>query len=133
MSVSATGVPVFAFEGAATARAVGDARRGLRDFLRLHAVDEVLSDRVLLAVTEAAGNVVRHAYPGRHRGVLHAVADIDRGVDVQVVVGDHGGGFRTDSAAGAGFGLQIIAEVSDDLAVRETASGGIEVWMRFVV
>jgi anti-sigma regulatory factor (Ser/Thr protein kinase) len=127
-----TVVPVFALEIPATPRAVGETRRGVGAFLREHDVDESLVERVLAAVSEAAGNVVRHAYPSRS-GVVNTVADIDRDDDVQVVVADSGGGFRAGTSAGEGLGLQIIASVADDLTVRETASGGIEVWMRFVL
>jgi anti-sigma regulatory factor (Ser/Thr protein kinase) len=90
-------------------------------------------DRIALAVTEAAANVVVHAYAASERGWLRYVADLEEG-DLQVIVSDDGGGIRAErSSDGLGLGLRLIAELTDDFAVNARDPQGLEVWMRFVV
>ena len=80
-----------------------------------------------LAVTEACGNAVRHAYPSGPLGEieLDLVAGADR---LELVVEDHGAGIelpvveREPSEAG-GMGLAIIRAVVDELEVRPGADG----------
>jgi serine/threonine-protein kinase RsbW len=86
-----------------------------------------------LAVTEACGNAVRHAYPSGPLGEieLDLVAGADR---LELVVEDHGAGIelpvveREPSEAG-GMGLAIIRAVVDELEVGPGAGGGTVVHM----
>jgi serine/threonine-protein kinase RsbW len=100
----------------------GIARQALLD-------DEVLAD-LKLAVTEACGNVVRHAYPDGDPGevaVSYVVSD-DR---IVMVVEDHGAGFDAVEAArvpvagpvDAGMGLAIIKTIADELDIGTGADG----------
>ncbi len=91
----------------------------------------MLSD-LALAVTEAATNVVLHAYRDRDEpGAV--IIDAERFSDhVCISVRDEGTGLapRVDSP-GLGLGLGLIAQVADSADVRAPESGGTEVVMRF--
>src|SRR4051812_36943455 len=93
--------------------------------------DELRGD-VLLAVAEAANNVLQHAY--RHRttpGTLTVAATAGDGA-IRVVVSDDGSGLapRGDSP-GAGLGLPLMAQLSDDLSVERQPGGGTTVELVF--
>ncbi len=85
---------------------------------------------VCLAASEAATNVVVHAYGG-HPGKLHvtAAAVLD---EFWILIGDDGCGIhaRADSP-GLGLGLMLISQETDDFTILKRASGGTEVRMRF--
>jgi serine/threonine-protein kinase RsbW len=86
-----------------------------------------------LAVTEACGNAVRHAYPSGRLGEIEL--DLVPGADrLELVVEDHGAGIelpvaeREPSEVG-GMGLAIIRAVVDELEVGPGATGGTVVHM----
>jgi serine/threonine-protein kinase RsbW len=122
----------------AVAQSVGEARHDVRDYLRARGTGGGLAERVALAVTEAATNVVLHAYvghdaPGEFR-VLAEVVDEATGCDLRVTVADDGRGMmpRFDSP-GAGMGLPIIGQTSDHYEARTSLTGGTELCMRFLL
>ena len=92
--------------------------------------DEVLAD-LKLAVTEACGNSVRHAYSGGEGSVRVAfVFDDDR---LEMIVEDQGAGIGVplaeepalegDQALEGGMGMAIINAIVDELEVRDGADG----------
>jgi serine/threonine-protein kinase RsbW len=83
--------------------------------------EETLSD-LKLAVTEAASNVVRHAYAETGGTVT---ARFELGADfVAVAVEDGGAGFELEHVpAPEGLGLSIIRALTEDLAVARGANG----------
>ncbi len=98
------------------------ARLALTGLARLAPADEEAVADLRLAVTEAAANVCRHAYPdgdGNVRVELRLTPD-DR---VEVTVEDDGPGFdehavsdwQPDALADRGMGLAIIRAVADDV------------------
>jgi serine/threonine-protein kinase RsbW len=96
--------------------------------------DELLAD-LKLAVTEACGNSVRHAYPGGDGDVTVAYAL--EGETLEMVVEDRGIGVATaHEPAGraeldGGMGMSIIRTIVDDVAVEPGAGGrGTVVRMR---
>jgi len=125
-------VPVITLDTEAVARSVGDARRRLVAFAAERGAHRELQARIALAVSEAATNVVMHAYPDAGPRPLHVVADFEDG-DLEVVVADQGEGLRTGRSPGLGAGLGIIAETCDEFVVREREPAGVELWMRFYV
>jgi anti-sigma regulatory factor (Ser/Thr protein kinase) len=125
-------VPVVSLDAEAVARSVGVARRRLIAFASEVGADRELQARVALAVSEAAGNVVMHAYPDAGLRPLHVAADFEDG-DLEVVVADEGEGLRRRRSPGLGAGLGIIAETCDEFVVREREPAGVELWMRFHV
>lgn len=85
--------------------------------------EEILAD-LKLAVTEACGNVVRHAYGGEE-GTVRLTIDA-RPKTITVTVEDDGVGLVLDGPAGAiaedgalesGMGLAIIEAIADELVV----------------
>jgi serine/threonine-protein kinase RsbW len=111
---------------------------GLADDL---GVDTAQGADMKIAVTEACTNVVVHAYPGGYGPVETEMTLLAQGLVVSVR--DRGTDFKpsmplapnpaTQSGDSAlGFGLSLIAELSDEFAIRAGASG-TEVQMLFAV
>jgi serine/threonine-protein kinase RsbW/stage II sporulation protein AB (anti-sigma F factor) len=107
----------------AAAANVGQIRRELADVLRCLNVGSGRLDDIALVVTEAATNVVLHAYVDRVRGPLYAAAALC-GRTLTVTVADCGRGSspRTDSP-GLGFGMPLMAGLTDRLQVTPNPSG----------
>jgi serine/threonine-protein kinase RsbW/stage II sporulation protein AB (anti-sigma F factor) len=111
---------------------VRDARRQIAEVARVAGIPEQALDAVRLAVSEAVTNAVLHGYRGGGRGEV--TVTVEAGDDrLDVRVRDHGCGMSPHvGGRGAGFGLPLIAEISDGLAVRPNADGnGTEVHMTF--
>jgi serine/threonine-protein kinase RsbW len=97
--------------------------------------EEALAD-LKLAVTEACGNAVRHAYPVEglgEPGTVRVVYEV--GADaIEITVEDEGTGVELEELpddplsgedpAESGMGLAIIRAVMDELVVRERPDGG---------
>jgi stage II sporulation protein AB (anti-sigma F factor) len=87
-------------------------------------------EAVRLASSEAFTNAVLHAY-GDQPGRIDVTAAIVAG-EIWVLIADDGHGMQPRSdRPGLGFGLGLIAQLADDLAIVPRASGGTEVRMRF--
>ena len=89
--------------------------------------DELLAD-LKLAVTEACGNAVRHAYPDTEGEMLVSFA-LD-GQQLVVTVEDQGVGLDTDGVVEevsrpleSGMGMSIIRAIVDELDVSPGADG----------
>ena len=89
--------------------------------------DEMLAD-LKLAVTEACGNAVRHAYENERGavGVLFAVKD----GRMEMIVEDQGGGIAEPSPSEpptapleGGMGMSIIRAIVDELDIHAGADG----------
>jgi stage II sporulation protein AB (anti-sigma F factor) len=118
---------------AAEPGSVSMARRTILGFAREHGVRRADLDRIALAVSEAAANVVLHAYASHERGALHYTADLGD-EDLQVIIADDGHGIRPGhDVGGLGVGLRLIAETTSDFAITARDPRGLEVWMRFVL
>lgn len=93
-----------------------------------------LSEAVLTAVSEAANNVVVHAYDGSV-GPLEVAVSVQDGLEVSVR--DWGAGFAAEAVASddepSGFGRDVIAAFADDMTVRSTPGAGCEVRLRWSV
>jgi serine/threonine-protein kinase RsbW len=112
--------------------AIAEARHAALAYAREQAVPPDRLDAIALAVSEAATNVVVHAYRDRrHPGTFTLGLDVDDG-SLVVDVRDDGLGMapRHDSP-GLGLGLVIIANVTDDHAFVPTVDGGTWLSMRF--
>jgi serine/threonine-protein kinase RsbW len=99
--------------------------------MRCGAEEHVCTD-LALAVGEACANVVVHAYPPGDIGPLVVHAEI-HGEDIIISVIDQGQGMtpRPDSP-GLGLGLPLIANLSDNLELRDGPDGqGTELVMSF--
>ena len=126
----AGGADSMRFEAVAEPASLARLRQDLSDFLDAARAPEDLRFDVTLAVSEAANNVLQHAFrrrsaPGRLRVVAAA-----GGGEIRVVVSDDGLGLspRPDSP-GAGLGLPVMARLCHDLDVVAGAEGGTTVTM----
>ena len=116
----------------AVASSVATLRHAIARFARTNGFASPDVDRVALAVSEAAANVVLHAYPAGRSGVMSYVADVAAD-DLQVVITDEGRGIRKDhTSEGLGLGLTVIAQMASDFGIYAREPRGLEVWMRFL-
>jgi serine/threonine-protein kinase RsbW len=95
-------------------------------------LDNGALDDIKTAVTEAANNVVLHAYSGQE-GPLEV--EIYAGADsVEVVVRDHGRGLDQQAEESAeGLGMVVITALARSVSYLDTPGGGTEVRMSFAV
>ena len=132
MPSASIAVPFVGFAADAVADSVGVARRRMAAFASEVGAGRPLQARVALAVSEAATNVVIHAYREPAPRPLHVAADFEDG-DLEIVVADEGEGLRPGRSPGLGIGLGTIAQCCDEFIVREGEPTGVELWMRFHV
>jgi len=90
--------------------------------------------RVQLAVSEAATNVVVHAYDdGSEPGPIHFEVAL-AAEELRVSVADTGRGLRPGrESPGLGLGLGIIARLTDSFELLQGENGGLCVLMRFAI
>jgi len=112
------------------------ARLALVGIAREVAMSEAVLADLKLAVTEACGNAVRHAYPAQSDGEPGTVRMVyEVGADtIEITVEDEGSGvafeelpadpLADDDLAESGMGLAIIRAVMDELVVKERPGGG---------
>ena len=104
------------------------ARLALSGVAREAPLDEELLADLKLAVTEACGNAVRHAYPESDGEVC--VSYVVAEDSIVMIVEDQGAGIAPDESPEpkpapleGGMGISIISAVVDDLDVRAGADG----------
>jgi len=106
------------------------ARLALAGIARGVPMSETALADLKLAVTEACGNAIRHAYDA-DRGVVRVVYALEPGA-IEIRVEDDGGGLPGESAvelldfdelAESGMGLAIIRAVVDEFDVQEGSEG----------
>ncbi len=111
----------------ATLTSVGAARRAVRHFATGLDVD---LDDVALAVSEAVGNVVAHAYEDGTRASFELSATA-LPLELSVTVRDHGRGLAAGNGnPGAGYGLTIIRRVAQHVELSDSPAG-VELTMGF--
>jgi anti-sigma regulatory factor (Ser/Thr protein kinase) len=114
---------------AARPEAVPQARRLIRSYVEDHCPNaDAIRENVALAVSEAVGNVVRHAYP-HTPGTLEVTCRI-AGDRLEVVVRDWGAGWRPSSDPGLGLGVPLMRTMAE-LSVSPAPGGGSRVSLRF--
>lgn len=114
----------------AVADSVPRAREEVNEFAESAGATAEQLDAIRLAVSEAATNVVVHAYAGSAGEIrLNACVDED---DLLIEVADEGLGLRPRiNPRGLGVGLALISQVADAFTIATRDSGGTEVQMRF--
>jgi anti-sigma regulatory factor (Ser/Thr protein kinase) len=107
--------------------AVGWMRRELDRVLERMGVGGERRHDVSLVLSEAAANVVVHAYSGTPPGLLYALAVVSGG-DLRLDVFDAGEGMVPRATSpGLGVGLALMARLSDGLEIASNDSGGMQV------
>jgi len=120
----------FSVNQCALPGAVPSIRRAVSRFLDPYDLPASLVADIGLAVSEACGNVVRHAYPNGPGDVRCDARIADD--EVVVVVSDWGCGVKAPSyRPGLGLGLGLMGMLSDSLIV-DGGDGGTQVTLRFV-
>lgn len=109
------------------------ARSRITEFCEEHLLDDEVTARIRLAVTEACTNCVLHAYgDGARPGSTYMLEASGDGDDIVVVVNDCGIGVaRAEATAGFGFGLRLIDDAADGTEVSSRPGYGTRVVMRF--
>jgi serine/threonine-protein kinase RsbW len=110
-------------------RAVRVIREAVRGFAVTHGVRD--TGAVALALTEAATNVVVHAYRDGERGDVRVVACAER-ERLVVVVRDYGCGMRPHhDSPGLGIGLSLIGHLASHFNVEAPDGDGTRIRMHF--
>jgi serine/threonine-protein kinase RsbW len=116
----------------AVADSVPRAREALSTLARAGGATADQIDSIRLAVSEAATNVVVHAYDD-DSGRIQLDAELSAG-ELWVLIADDGLGMRRQiQSPGLGFGLSLISQVCDEFEIAKRSSGGLEVRMRFAL
>jgi serine/threonine-protein kinase RsbW len=121
-----------AYRFRARSHAVREARHAALAFAHQHDIPDEKLDAIALAVSEATTNVILHAYRDRDApGTFTLELDIEAG-SLLIDVRDDGVGMSPrDDSPGMGFGLPLIARVSDAHGFVPTEGGGTRLAMRF--
>jgi anti-sigma regulatory factor (Ser/Thr protein kinase) len=115
----------------ATRDSLGLLRHVVRGFRDAYLIASATMDDIVLAVSEAATNVVAHAY-GSRLGTMTVVARMEDG-RLQVLVRDHGCGIVPPAdTPRAGHGLALMEHVAASLEI-VGSSAGTDVLMAFDV
>jgi serine/threonine-protein kinase RsbW len=110
-------------------RAIRTIRDAVRRFAVTHEVRD--TDAVALALTEAATNVVVHAYRVGERGDVRVVACAEP-ERLVVVVRDYGCGMRPrHDSPGLGIGLSLIGHLASHFNVEAPDGDGTRLRMHF--
>jgi len=111
------------------------ARREVSAFAARHGAAGAKLEQIALAVSEAATNVVVHAYErGARARTIVVDARLERAGELCVTIADGGAGLRTShSSQGLGLGLSIVKRLTDGVELSELPAGGLELRMRFVL
>ena len=102
----------------------------MRWFHELRHGDDAMAASIAVAVSEAVGNVVRHAYPGEGTGRVEVEAQLE---ESKIVVSVSDGGTGMTARAGRkrnGMGLPVIGRLADGVTV-VSDNGGTRLSMRF--
>jgi serine/threonine-protein kinase RsbW/stage II sporulation protein AB (anti-sigma F factor) len=111
---------------------VGQARHAVEAHLRAAGLDGHLLADVIIAVNEAASNVVAHAYRDADLPGEFAL-DLDRdGDELQVTVRDEGcGPLPNPNSEGIGMGIPLMSSLSETFEIKGNPDFGTEVRMTF--
>jgi serine/threonine-protein kinase RsbW len=110
---------------------VGFMRRELDAALERIDVPRLRRHDVALVLTEAAANVVVHAYPSAEPGLLYTLAAVTPdGLELDIY--DRGRGMVPGAQSpGLGVGLALMARLADNLEIAPIDGGGLKVTAMF--
>ena len=116
-----------ALELRADPESVAEARHVAAELARRVGADEA---DVKIAVSEAVGNAVLHAYRGRDRGAIRLSGAVERG-KLRFAISDDGVGMSPNlGSPGLHLGIPLIGKVADDLRI-EADTGGTTISFSF--
>jgi anti-sigma regulatory factor (Ser/Thr protein kinase) len=115
----------------AVPRAVRQVRDAVAAFAARHGAAGEGVDDIRTAVSEAATNVVMHAYDGDCAGRFRVLAVVG-GDQMLVIIDDDGCGLGTPTTnPGLGLGLQVMAQTAEQALFLIREQGGSTVQLRF--
>jgi anti-sigma regulatory factor (Ser/Thr protein kinase) len=115
-----------------TPELISSVRRAIGDYARDIGLGGETLDAVLLAVSEAATNVVVHAYPDGV-GPLQLSASVNGGELCVQIVDDGVGCNAASRSPGLGLGLGLIADACDDFTLVQRRPRGTTATLRFAI
>ncbi len=133
--VRSSGAPdtVIAEEYAAVASSVRQAREDVVAFAKRHGAHGEHVDDIRVAISEAATNVVVHAYDRHCVGAFRILAVIGGG-ELVVIVDDDGCGLSSPTEnPGLGMGLSLMQAAAEQALFLPRESGGSTVQLRFAL
>jgi len=115
----------------AVAESVVEVRNALVGFAAVAGATERTKEAIRLTASEAAANVVEHAYPNAD-GLIDVTAELLDADAIRVVIADDGRGLAFgNKSPGLGLGLIWMAWFSDGMTLASSQTGGLEVALRF--
>jgi anti-sigma regulatory factor (Ser/Thr protein kinase) len=122
----------FAETYPANPESVAALRRAVAAFAERAGASSAAVDAIRLAASEAATNVIVHAYRDTAQaGAIDVMAAL-ASREIWVIVADTGTGLRPRrESPGLGLGLGIIAQLADGVDLAHRSGGGLELRMRF--
>lgn len=122
----------FEREFPAVASSLASIRAAVAEHAGIAGASMRLASCAVQAVHEAAANAVIHAYGGGDEEQVVGVAGTAEDGWLRFSVSDTGRGFRPSrTSPGYGLGLAIIAQLADELEIRDGAAGGMTVLIAF--
>jgi anti-sigma regulatory factor (Ser/Thr protein kinase) len=115
----------------AVPESVSTLRHKAREVAERVGADEQVASDIQLAVSEAATNVVVHAFREADPGTLALAAEAHNGEVVFEVIDDGEGLTPRADSPGLGLGLGLMAHEAHRCEIRSSPTGGTEVVLRF--
>jgi anti-sigma regulatory factor (Ser/Thr protein kinase) len=122
----------FAREFPAVAGSLVTIRGAVDAFARKAGASSRLAACIVQSVHEAAANAIVHGYGGGDPDRTVAVTGKNGDGWLRFTIADGGRGFRPSrTSPGYGLGLAIIAQLADELEIRDGEGGGMIVLVAF--
>ncbi|HET9073731.1 MAG TPA: ATP-binding protein [Solirubrobacteraceae bacterium] len=116
----------------AEAASVRRARETVAELAQAHAAAPDRVDDIRLAVSEAATNVVMHAYQEHESGAHFRLLALVGGAELLVIIDDEGCGLSSPARTpGLGMGLKLMRELAEQALFLTRDHGGSAVQLRF--
>jgi anti-sigma regulatory factor (Ser/Thr protein kinase) len=117
---------------AAVAASLASLRGAVGEYARQAGASARLATCIVQAVHEAAANAVVHGYRGGNDAQAVSIRAANGDGWLRFTVADRGEGFRPSrTSPGYGLGLAIIAQLADELEIRDREGGGLTVLIAF--
>jgi serine/threonine-protein kinase RsbW len=128
------GVLVLSQTYPAVPESVAAVRATVASFAANAGASTAIVDSVKLAVSEAATNVIVHAYRDSSAAGLLYLEATSNADGLHVGVADTGSGLRPrEDNPGLGLGLAIINHLADEVDVQQGRERGVQIVMRFAL
>ncbi len=113
---------------------LGELREFCQGILRPHDLEAKICHQVILAIDEAAANIIEHAYPSKNYEGSTFQLQIEVGEDnIRVELRDHGLAFNPPllsrsemnqvTLSKRGYGLKLIQKIMDEVQYDRTGQG----------